>query len=189
MPIKTITVIFILSIVATLLFGINIGKKLGKSQYSQPSPPAAASPKVTRPATVSPAFAPNPTAETKLPSSSQSSSTYSDKSCGFSITYQGSYMDQKSRNNSSTIITDPDNPEAAIVTTCQSEIPKPPLPPEKIEDIVLDGVPARLYHDASSKDGSPRDEVIVTHPVLNHEIIIAGFGPAFDQAVSSFKFL
>ena len=98
-------------------------------------------------------------------------------------------MDQKSRNNSSTIITDPDNPEAAIVTTCQSEIPKPPLPPEKIEDIVLDGVPARLYHDSSSKDGSPRDEVIVTHPVLNHEIIIAGFGPAFDQAVSSFKFL
>ena len=116
-------------------------------------------------------------------------STYTDDKCGFTISYKGSYLEQKTENYTSTIITDPQNPNQTIVSTCQDEIPKPPLPPEKIEDIVLDGVYAKLYHDASSKDGTPRDEVIIKHPTLNHEIIIAGFGPAFNMSIASFKFL
>lgn len=159
---KTLLVLSLLSVIAALLIGINIGKKLSVSQYlSQfaPNPTPFASPQPT-----GGGGSPTPI------SVKSGKTTVKDESCGFTISY----------------VNDPSNP---VITTCQQDIPKPPLTPDKIEDITLDGVPAKLYHDASSKDGSPRDEVIVKHPTLNHEIILAGFGPSFNEAVASFKFL
>jgi len=182
MPKNTLIVIIFLSLLAALLLGINIGKRLAVSQYLTQFAP---SPTSLQP---SPTDTPTPIPQSGLPAQT-GTSAYTDKSCGFTISYTGSYLEQKNENSASTIITDPDNPNATIVSTCQEEIPKPPLPPEKIISLTLDGVPAKLYHDASSRDGSPRDEVIVRHPTLNHEIIIAGFGPTFNDAVASFKFI
>lgn len=193
MPGKTLILLFSLSLIATLLIGVNIGKRLGVSQYlSQYQPPPTILPTITL--SLTPTFIfPSPTIslmqEVKGTQVKSGTSTYTDENCGFIISYLGSYLQSKSVNGQTTIITDPNNPGATVVTTCQQEIPAPPLPPDKIENITLDGVSARLYHDASSQDGSPRDEVIVKHPTLNHEIIIAGYGPTFSSIISSFKFI
>lgn len=193
MPKNTLYLLVFLAILASLLLGINIGKKIGVSQFlaqNQPTP---------TPRIVQPTLTPTPTQSGPTPTLiispgndlqvKSGQSVFTDKKCGFSLTFAGSYMNQKTVNNQSTIITNPDNAANAVVSTCQSEIPAPPLPPDKIEDIFLDGVAAKLYHDTSSADGSPRDEVIVTHPSNNLMIIVAGYGPTFQEAVSSFKFL
>jgi len=184
MPKNTALFLILLALLATLLLGINIGKKLATSQYLAQFAPTPTP--FIQPTTIPPL---KPTVSLTPLAVKSETSTYTDRSCGFTISYIGSYLEQKTENYKSTIITDPDNPDQTIVSTCQQEIPAPPLPPEKIEDIVLDGVPAKLYHDASSKDGTPRDEVIVKHPNLNHEIIIAGYGQAFNDALASFKFI
>ena len=76
----------------------------------------------------------------------------------------------------------------AIALACAEKIPIPPVKAENIESIIVDGQPATLYHDTNS-DSSPRDEVIVKHPSRDEEVIIAGYGNNFQQALASFKFV
>ncbi|MBI4990687.1 hypothetical protein HZB96_01175 [Candidatus Gottesmanbacteria bacterium] len=97
-------------------------------------------------------------------------------------------MRQKTENAQSVIFTDPDDPNAAIATTCAESIPRPPVTSDKIEAISLGGVAATLYHD-KNQDGTPRDEIIVKNPNNGLEIIIAGTGVTFQKALSSFKFV
>lgn len=186
--------LFFLTIVATLLFGINIGKKLGKSEsLSNLQPPTS-----NLQPTISPTLTPKPTitlapAIETSPSATviprvKGISTYTDQTCGFTFSYPGSFIRQKTVNSQSVIFTDPDNPNIAIATTCAKTIPRPPVSAEKIEAISLDGVAAMLYHDQNS-DGTPRDEVIIKHPGNEMEIIIAGYGPIFQSALASFKFI
>lgn len=184
----TIIFIFILSIFASLLAGINIGKKIEKMQLASSITPTVIpiTPTFTIFPTTTPVVSPNARVTTK---SATGKSTYRNRTCGFEFSYPGSYLSQKSVNEQATIFTDPDDPNTAIAATCATEIPKPPLPPEKIETITLDDVSVTLYHDSNAKDGSPRDEVIVKHPTNGKEIIIAGFGPTFQSALSSFKFI
>lgn len=185
----TIVSLFILALVATLLFGINIGKKISSNQ-NMPSEPTI---NVQRPTTIpTPTLTLSPTitsTSSSQISGSKSLTTYSDKTCGFSFSYPGSFIKQQTVNEKSIIISDPNDENQAIAATCAQEIPKPPLPDNKIEQIILDKVTAALYHDTNAKDGTPRDEVIVRHPTNNMEIIIAGFGSLFQQAISSFRFI
>lgn len=180
----TITFLVILALVATLLLGINVGKKLGISQRTNNKE------QITITVTPSPSITITPT-QTATPSAvmkkSTSITTYTDASCGFSFSYPGSFIKQKSTNQQTTILTDPDDSSATIAATCAASIPRPPVSSDKIEAITINGVNALLYHDQNS-DGSPRDEVIAKHPVTGMEIIIAGYGENFQQALSSFKF-
>jgi hypothetical protein len=116
-------------------------------------------------------------------------STFTDKTCGFSFSYPGGYLSSNTTNGQSTILTNPNNANESIVTACEAEIPKPPLTPDKLEEITIDGLPTFLYHDSSSKDGTPRDEIIVKHPTNGKEIIVAGYGQAFNATIASFKFI
>ncbi len=182
----TLIFLFILAILAAFLIGINVGKNISKQQFSneaieqlsnQPSPsptliltPTIASPSATR--------TPKTTG----------TSTFTDRTCGFSFSYPGSFLRQETENAQSIIFTDPDDPNAAIATTCTASIPRPPVSSDKIEAITLGGVGAILYHD-QNKDGTPRDEVIVKNPNNDMEIIIAGYGDTFQKALTSFKFL
>ncbi|MCJ7739879.1 hypothetical protein MUP32_00995 [Candidatus Microgenomates bacterium] len=186
---NTALLLFFLCIVATLLIGINLGKKIGKSEVSNQQPVISNQPSVVSPTTTKKeelSLSPTSMATT---SATAETSTVTDQTCGFHLTFPGSYLRQKTENNQSQIFTNPDKPEEGVATACQEEIPKPPLTADKIESIILDGVAATLYHDQNAKDGTPRDEVIVKHPVKNIEIIIAGYGTIFQQALSSFKFL
>ncbi len=186
---NTALLLFFLCIVATLLIGINLGKKIGKNT-DVPNLPVPTNP----PVSVSPTLI--PTVQLNLPPTSSATtsanaetSTVTDQTCGFRLTFPSSYLKQKTENSQSQIFTNPDKPEEGVATACQEEIPKPPLTADKIESIILDGVAATLYHDQNAKDGTPRDEVIVKHPSKNLEVIIAGYGTIFRQALSSFKFI
>lgn len=175
----TLIFLFFLTIFAALLFGINIGKKLVSQQSAiiiTPSP--SPSPVII------PAISASPSAALKK---STSVTTYTDDRCGFSFSYPGSFINQKTINGQSTILTDPENPKSIIAATCASSIPRPPVSSEKIESIMLGNTAATLYHD-QNQDGTPRDEVIVKHPTNGMEIIIAGYGEYFQQALASFKF-
>lgn len=185
---NTTIFLFILGILATLLVGINVGKNLGKQEASQS---AINNQQLTITPSSSPTLILTPTiaspSATRIPKAT-GTSTYTDKTCGFSFSYPGSFLRQRSENAQSVIFTDPDDPNAVIATTCAALIPRPPVTSDKIEAVTIAGVAANLYHD-QNKDGTLRDEVIVKNPNNEMEIIIAGFGPTFDKALSTFKFV
>ncbi len=182
---KGTTIFFIILItVASLLFGINIGKKLNSPQLpitNYQLSTITPSPTIT----LTPTLSATPSAAVKK---STSITTYTDGTCGFSFSYPGSFIKQKSTNQQSTILTDPDDPKSTIAATCAASIPRPPVSSDKIESIMLDKAAATLYHDQNQQDGSPRDIVIVKHPSNGMEIILAGFGSTFQQVLASFKF-
>lgn len=132
---------------------------------------------------------PSPSPIKRSSDTNQSLSTFTDASCGFSFSYPGGYLSSNTVNGKSVILTDPDDESKQIIGACEDEIPKPPLPPEKVESIIVDGVTTNLYHDADSQTGKPRNEIIVKHPSNGKEIILAGFGADFDSALASFKFM
>lgn len=175
----TVLFIFLLSITASLLIGFNFGKKFNPNlKLVLPAPTII----------VTPSLMPAPTINLDNITSSVSAS-FNDKSCGISLRFPAPFKIDKNETAKSTIITNPGNSNDIIAVACLNNIPKPPLPEDKIEDIKLGGVIAKLYHDASSKDGSPRDEVIVSHPTNGMEVIIAGYGKTFNAILASFKFI
>lgn len=190
MPKATFLLFFVLTAISMLLIGVQIGRKTASFSTSPP-------PSVTN-QQVSPSPLPQPTpTTTPRPTSSQTSqssssdgstSTFSDRRCGYSFSFPGSFMKQKTVNEKSTIFTDPDDATQAIAATCASSLPKPPLPDSKKESITMDNQIGTLYHD-QNPDVTPRDEVFVKHPTNGMEIIIAGYGATFEQALSSFKFI
>lgn len=181
---NTALVIAVLSLFATLLIGINIGKKIERKQSSNAT---ANFPTYN---TVSPTLYPSyPTSVPNISSSQVGGiSSYTDDRCGFSLSYPGSFTVTKTEGNKGVIIADISNPISIIAATCDTQLPRPPVSADKIEETTLDGIAATLYHD-QSPDGSPRDEIIVKHPRNGMEIILAGYGPDFQNALSSFRFL
>lgn len=200
----TLTLLFILGIISSLLLGITIGKKIpGDAQVlssqdviPSTSPLPSSSPTPTKTVSVPtaritrrPPISPRPTKKTSASlKTTDGITTLTDRECGISVKFPESFVQQKIENANSKIFTDPDRPNEMIALVCQETIPEPPLPPENTESTILAGVAATLYHD-QQRDGSPREEIIARHPTLNHDILIAGWGPAFDDAVSSFRFL
>ena len=183
---NTFLLVTTLVFLASLLLGINIGKKLAKKELT-----------ISELALVPTSHLLSPTSQftfpTSLPTSIESSqvsgiTSYTDTQCAYSFSYPSSFISSKTETKQANIFADLDNPENYIATTCASQLPKPPLPSSKIEQIELDGIVASLYHD-QNPDGSPRDEVIVKHPRNGMEIILAGFGVDFQNALSSFRFI
>ncbi len=79
-----------------------------------------------------------------------------------------------------------------VVFTCGSErvvmirfpeIPRIPLPEDRIEDITVSELPAKLYHDTDQKTGADKDIVILDIPNSVDDFYMAGFGPIFDGMV------
>ena len=184
----TIIALFILTFFATLLIGINIGKKIGISQTNQQeiSSVQGLTPTLS---ILSPALQETRNSQISTESASKETTSYIDQNCGVSIVYRGSYIKQDTTENSSTIILEKDNPKSAVFIACEKEIPEPPLPSDKIDDITIDGVLGKLYHDTNAQDGSPRDEAIFDHPSRDFEVIIAGFGDYFQSALNSLEFI
>lgn len=155
-----------LAVLAALLVGFNIGRKLKPTQ-----PAATPSPSPT------PAIA--------------RASFVSD--CGISFDYPAT-LEKLDGASGSAVFTDPANEANSIAVTCQADIPRPPITPERIETVMLTSTAgatfsALLYHDASQKDGTPIDELIFTHPETGLDVFVAGFGTIFQQILSTLKVL
>ncbi len=167
MPRNTFLVVSFLAIVAALVLGVNIGKRL----TNPPTPTLVTTP------------APSPT-PTVIPLT-----TYTSKTCGVSFEYPAEFVKQEASESAGAIFADPNDIKSMIIFACQKDIPRVPLPPEKIETMQIGSASAKLYHDASSKDGTPIDKLIFRHPKNGLDVFLAGLGPVFTRAVSSFKIL
>ncbi len=168
---NTYILVSILAVVAALVVGVNFGKKISPTAEPTPRPEAD-----------------QPLAGTPEKTTTLFTSTF----CGFSLEFPSTFTLMESASGSA-IMNHPSDKNQSIVATCQKDIPGVPLPPDKIESLVVTAptgasISAKLYHDASPQDGTPIDALIFTHP-SGMDVFIAGFGPAFDAAIKSLRIL
>lgn len=166
---NTYLLVIVLSIFASLLVGINIGKKLQTK---------------TEPALSIPTPTPTPVVTLK---------TYLNTYCGFSFSYPSTFTVLGNASGSAILHNTKDKTQT-LTFTCQQAIPRPALPAEKIETLTIPAstgasVSAKLYHESSPKDGTLIDTVIFRHPTNGMDGFIAGFGEAFDTAIKTLQIL
>ena len=192
---NTYYLILVLSICASLLFGMNIGRRMqtqentnkqaARSNTQEASPTAQAisdTPPLTTPAMVK--------EESTQSSKRIKNKLYTSAPCGISISYPDTVSVQESKTeNVGAVFTGSSNTNEVVVVTCQKDIPKPPVPAELIENIQIDTVVASLYHDKSQKDGTDMDALIFTHPKLKLDIFIGGYGTLFNSMIKTIKLL
>ncbi len=183
----TIFFLFFLAIIAVLLFGINIGKKLEKSQVSVMPSPTNYQLQTTNYPTTFPtlSFIPNASNSAVLINGKY---VYSNLNCGYEITYPQNWLRLDYDGRSIGLSNTSSSPSSNLAIICAPNIPKPALSADRINEYKIGTISAKLYHDASPKDGSPLDEIIAKIPDKNMEIFIAGFGPTLTEILSSFKF-
>lgn len=168
MPRNTLLFTMLLAVVAATLVGFNVGKK-----FQQPS-------SITPPT-------PSPTG---VPVALE---TFTSE-CGITFQYPGA-LDKLDSASGSAVFTDPTNEANSIAVTCQADIPRPPLLAANIESVALlpatgtATISARLYHDASAKDGTPIDKLIFTHPKTGLDVFVAGFGDVFEGILATIRVL
>ncbi len=170
---NTYLVITLLAVFAALVLGVNVGRKFGKTM-SEP--------------------APTPQAAQPMTAVDQTGSLYTNSYCGFSLTIPNGF--QKLENASgSAILSNPEDPNNAIVIMCKQDIPRSSLPLGQIESVDIasaagtPGVKASLYHETSAKDGTPIDALLFTHPTNGMDVFIAGYGQTYNNAVQTIRLI
>jgi hypothetical protein len=169
---NTYLVVSILAVLAALVVGVNVGKKISPVQPTIENPTP----------TVSVAAIPTVSRE-----------TFTDTSCGFSLTY-GSEFTLMNSSSGSAILNFANDKTKSIIMACQNNIPRPPLPADKIESLTLytttgASVSAKLYHDQSQKDGTSIDALIFTHPTSKLDVFIAGYGSAYNEVLKTIQII
>lgn len=159
---NTLLVTIFLAIMAALVVGVQIGRQINPSILPTPTP----------------ALTPTPT------ESLQTFVPYTNDYCGFSFNYPNSLTLTPGSSGSAVL----SNSGETILMACQENIPRPPLTQERIEVATIAGVTnAKIYHDASPKDGMQIDALIFTNPTNGLDVFISGVGPAFAQIISSIQ--
>lgn len=166
---NTFVLVSALAVVAALILGVNIGRKINKPSDTLIT--AQSTP------TLAPIVQPTPILE-----------LYENKYCGVSFNYPNNLNLLESASGSA-VFTSPDKPEDSFLLTCQNEIPRPALTDDKIEVLVIASTSARLYHDASAKDGTPLDKLIFRHPTKRLDVLISGFSATFQDIIQSLTIL
>lgn len=161
---NTYLLVIFLAVFAALVVGVNLGKRL--SSTPPPTTPA-----------------PTPTA-----TPSAALSLLQNTSCGISLQYPATLTLMDSASGSALLV-DKKDTNQSVVVTCQKDIPRPALSAENTETIMISSVSAKLYHDASPKDGAAIDELIFRHPTTGMDVFIAGFGETFDAVIKTVKLL
>lgn len=160
---NTYLLVIFLAIFASLVVGVNLGKRLNPPTPLTPTPSSTTTPTST-------------------------SSKYTNETCGFSLIYPTTLTLTDGATNSALFIHTTVK-DQSIAVACQEEIPRPPLTTDRIETMIISSVSAKLYHDASAKDGTQIDELIFRNPKTGMDIFIAGFGETFDQVIETLKLI
>jgi hypothetical protein len=167
---NTFVVVIILAIVAALLVGVNVGKKLTISQDFAPTITASPTPLVTPPP----------------------GEVYTSTTCGIMFNYPATLRKMENTSGSA-VFTDSATAKEAFAVTCQSDIPRPALDASKIETLrIVNGeatvsVSAKLYHDASAEDGTPIDILMWRVPNTTLDVYLAGYGETFNQILQTLR--
>jgi len=193
---NTYYLILFLSILAALIIGLNIGKRMQNQQTGNNA--TIAPPQMTDTPTPSPAASSvfqTSTGSAQLESATSSSGvqkgkTYTNTACGITLSYPDTVTTEESSTETQGVIfTNKSNPKDMVVLTCQKDIPKPPLSLQNIEDTMIGNVAAKLYHDTSAKDGTKVDALIFTHPKTKLDVFVGGYGSTFNTIIQSLKIL
>lgn len=160
---STALVVAVLAVLVVTIIGVNLIP--GKRGAAQNPPPAKTA----------------PTPVTNL-------LTHTDAVCGIEIGYPDN-LNILEGPTGSVIFTGKSNTANVIIATCQTNIPRPAITSDKIEELKSGSVSASLYHDASAKDGRPIDKLIFTNPRNNLDIFISGYGPEFQEIIGNIKLI
>ena len=150
---NTYLLVSILAVVAALVIGVNIGRqvKVPQTILSQLSPtPTFVPPLTTKP--------------------------YRNSFCKVAFDYPASFTFLESASGSAAF-TNP-NGDDGILMTCQKDIPRPAIAEEKIEDIRIGSVSAKLYRDSV-------DSLIFRHPATRLDVFLAGTGEVFQNLLKT----
>lgn len=163
---NTYLLVLLLTILACLVVGVNLGKKIAKTPVAiQPTP-------VTLPV---PTIQPTP----KI-------TLYTNSYCGVSVNYPETFTISESSNTGVSFTTKSGN---EVALTCQKDIPRPALPTEQTESVTVASVSAKLYHDARPKDGTPIDIIIFRHPTNGMDVYLAGLGKDLTNFASTISII
>lgn len=168
---NTLMVVSFLAVIAALLVGFNLGRRM-----------QSASP-VSDEAKITPITSPTPTL-----------AYLSGNTCGITFQYPNTLTPIEST-ASGTILASRDKPDDSIVIICQHDIPRTPLTDDRMERMTIRAatgsatISATLYHDASAKDGSPIDKLIFTHPKTGLDVFVGGIGPIYEHLLKTLKLL
>lgn len=166
---NTLLLVSALAVLAALVVGVNIGRRM--------NPPAPVKP------------APAPTTASATPTPSLL--TYTSSDCGFSLEYTSDFSLLTGASGSA-VLNFANDKSKSIEMTCQQSIPRPALPPDKIEHLFIPvttgaSVSASLYHDQNASDGSPLDALIFTHPSTKLDVFVSGYGGPFNALVRTIQ--
>lgn len=103
--------------------------------------------------------------------------------CGIAVTRPLS-VSVKELSSGSAVFTTKESSTASVLA-CEKQIPRPALVQSKIETVAIGSVSAKLYHDASSKDGTPVDILMFRHPDTGMDVLFSGFGPVYRAMLST----
>ncbi len=167
---NTYILVSILAVLAALVVGVNLGKKLSPS-----APPSAAS-------TPKPSAVVTPTPKLQ---------TFTDTTCGFSVQY-GDDFTLTDSGTGSAMLENTSDTNQSVVLACQKNIPRPALPANQMEKLTLEtttgtSISGTLYHDQSLQNGSPIDALMFTHPTSKLDVFIAGYGDAFNALLKTIQ--
>lgn len=165
---NTLLFVSLLAVVSAFLVGTLVGRNLPKST------------------TITVTQAPSPTIQ---PTPKTMLLTYTDDTCKLSLEYPNK-LEILESTNSGTLLTDPNNEKDTVLVVCQQDILRVPLTPEKIKSVTLlttkgATVSAKIYHDATARDGTPMDKLIFTHPTTGMDVLIGGFGAMYDRLITT----
>lgn len=174
---NTYKLIVFLSIIATLTGIVNITGVIRDMDVSQSNLP-----KIKTAASITPP---------KSDSEKEDITRYINPFCLFSMDFPNTLTLHEDASGTATLV-DP-NSDAAIIMTCQEDIPRPPIPIASIEKLTIHDdkktatVEAMLYHDKSAEDGTPIDALIYFNPDIKKDVFIAGYGSIYMRLVNTVK--
>jgi len=162
---NTFFLVLILSVLAALLIGVNIGRKF------QPTPEEP----------VTTASVPTP-----IPTQKPQETIFTNSLCGISLTLPPGVTVTAEASNSATFVSADTN---VIMFACEKEIPRIALPADKMETLKVASMSATLYHTSSPKDGTLFDALIFRNPKTAMDIYLSGLGSTFSGVINSMELM
>lgn len=162
---NTFLLVITLSVVAALLVGVNIGRRLPSTQSTD---------SISLTTTPSSAAQPDATPITK---------SYQNRFCRVAFDYPSDLI--LLENASGSAVLTGKKAEDGIILTCQKQIPRPDGSGGKAEQILIGSVSATLYHDQVASEGAVIDSVIFRHPGTKLDVFLAGTGEVFRKLIAS----
>lgn len=158
---NTFILVVFLAIIASLLVGFNVGRKL------QNQPTSAIQP------TIHVVASPTPVPIVMTP--------YTNRYCKISLSYPETMAVTEPATGSAKFVDGSDT----IILVCQNDIPGIAVEDTNKETITIGSISGTLYHTATPKDGTPIDVFKITHPKTGMDVLISGIGSGFNAIINS----